>query len=114
MNNFPGALIKWYYEAIGNEGIIKYNKNSEAETKCVIGLVKNGKIQKPIIGIRTGKIASVMKGDAGFGWDPSFIPNLKDTEYLSHNGKSYSELPSNIKNLVSHRWDAFNKLKNAF
>ena len=114
MNNFPGALIKWYYEAIGNEGIIKQNKNSEAETKCVIGLVKNGKIQKPIIGSRMGKIAAVMKGDGGFGWDPSFIPNLKDTEYANNCGLTYAELPSNIKNLVSHRWDAFNKLKKAF
>jgi hypothetical protein len=42
------------------------------------------------------------------------IPNLKDTEYSLHNGKSYSELPPNIKNLVSHRWDAFHKLKNLF
>ena len=55
-----------------------------------------------------------MKGDAGFGWDSSFIPDLKNTEYVSHNGATYAELPSNIKNLVSHRWDAFNKLKNAF
>ena len=111
MNNFPGALIKWYYEAIGNEGIIKQNKNSEAETKCVIGLVQNGKIKKSIIGSRLGKISSVIKGDGGFGWDSSFIPDLNGTEYISHNGKSYSELPSNVKNLVSHRWDAFNKLK---
>jgi non-canonical purine NTP pyrophosphatase (RdgB/HAM1 family) len=111
MNQFPGALIKWYYEAVGNEGIIKQNKSSEAETKCVIGMVLNGKIQKPIIGTRIGKIATVMKGDAGFGWDSSFIPDLKNTDYVSHNGKSYAELPPNIKNLISHRWDAFNKLK---
>jgi len=114
MNNFPGALIKWYYDAVGNEGIIKNSKNSEAETKCVIGLVKNGKIQKPIIGARMGKIAAIIKGNAGFGWDSSFIPDLKNTEYLAHNGATYAELPPNIKNLVSHRWDAFNKLKTLY
>ena len=32
MNNFPGALIKWYYDAIGNEGIIKQN-NNKSENK---------------------------------------------------------------------------------
>lgn len=111
MNNFPGALIKWYYEAVNNEGIIKQNKNSEAETKCVIGLVQNGRIKKPIIGSRMGKVAAIMKGGGGFGWDPSFIPDLKNTEYAAHNGKSYAELSSNIKNLISHRWDAFDKLK---
>ena len=114
MNNFPGALIKWYYEAVNNEGIIKQNKNSEAETKCVIGLVQNGRIKKPIIGSRMGKVAAIMKGGGGFGWDPSFIPDLKNTEYAAHNGKTYAELPSNIKNLISHRWDAFDKLKKKY
>jgi len=114
MNGFPGALIKWYYEAIGNRGIIKQNKNSEAETKCAIGLVKNGKIQKPIVGSIMGNIAATIKGNTGFGWDPIFIPNLKNTKYHTYNGKSYAELPSNIKNAISHRWNAFNKLKNKF
>lgn len=111
MNNFPGALIKWYYDAIGNEGIIRQNKNSDAETKCVIGLIQNGKIKKPIIGSRIGKVSTSIKGSAGFGWDPSFIPNLQDTEYTIYNGKSYAELSPKIKNAISHRWDAFNKLK---
>ena len=73
MNNFPGALIKLYFEAVGNSGIIKQNKNSEAETKCVIGLVRKGKIQPPIVGSRMGKVASVVNGDGGFGWDPNSI-----------------------------------------
>ena len=50
MNNFPGALINWYYDSIGNEGIIKYNKGSIAESKCVIGLIQNVRIKPPIIG----------------------------------------------------------------
>lgn len=102
--------------------IIKQNKNSIAETKCVIGLVQNGRIKKPIIGSRMGKVATIMKGSGGFGWDPSFIPDLSETKYANnrdvyamtyaaHNGKTYAELPSDIKNLISHRWDAFDKLK---
>jgi XTP/dITP diphosphohydrolase len=114
MNDFPGALIKWYYEAIGNEGIIRHNKNSEAETKCVIGLIQNGKIKKPIVGTRMGKIAAAAKGNAGFGWDSIFIPNLQDTEYANRNAMTYAELPPNIKNIVSHRGDAFKKLKELY
>lgn len=111
MNEFPGALIKFYYESIGSEGIIKRDANSKSKTICVIGVIKNGKIMKPIIGKRNGKIANKLSGEKGFGWDSVFIPDLKNTDYSIHNGKSYAELDEDIKNKISHRSDAFNKLK---
>jgi non-canonical purine NTP pyrophosphatase (RdgB/HAM1 family) len=111
MNEFPGALIKFYFESIGSEGIIKRDKKSKATTICVIGIIKNGQIIKSIIGKRTGKIANTLNGINGFGWDPIFVPNLKNTEYSDHNGKSYAELDEDIKNKISHRCDAFNKFK---
>lgn len=111
MNEFPGALIKFYYESIGSEGIIKRDANSKSKTICVIGIIKNGKIMKPIIGKRNGKIANKLSGEKGFGWDSVFIPDLKNTDYSIHNGKSYAELDEDIKNKISHRSDAFNKLK---
>lgn len=111
MNNFPGALIKFYYESIGSEGIIARDANSKSKTICVIGVIKNGKIMKPIIGKRNGKIADKLNGEKGFGWDGVFIPYLKNTNYSIHNGKSYAELDEDIKNKISHRSDAFNKLK---
>lgn len=111
MNEFPGALIKFYYESIGSDGIIKRDANSKSKTICVIGVIKNGKIMKPIIGKRNGKIANKLNGTKGFGWDQVFIPDLKNTDYSIHNGKSYAELDEDIKNKISHRSDAFNKLK---
>jgi len=111
MNKFPGALIKFYFESIGSEGIISRDPNSLAKTECVIGIIKYGKIIKPIIGKRIGKIAKKIIGKEGFGWDPVFIPDLSKTKYSNHNGKSYAELDQNIKNEISHRSDAFNKLK---
>ena len=110
MNNFPGALIKFYFGSIGNEGIAKMNGNSKANAQTIIGIIKYGKIMKPIIGNRNGKIASKIGGTPSFGWDPVFIPDISKTKYSKYNGKTYAELQQlNIKNEISHRTDAFKK-----
>jgi XTP/dITP diphosphohydrolase len=114
MNNFPGALIKFYFESIGNAGIIKRDHGSKAEVVCVIGVVSKGKIVKPIIGKVKGKIAKQILGTNGFGWDASFIPNLKNTIYKDNNGQSYAELSNNIKNNISHRYVAFSNFKKKY
>jgi non-canonical purine NTP pyrophosphatase (RdgB/HAM1 family) len=110
MNKFPGALIKFYLGTVGINGIIKMNGNSKAKAQTVIGIIKYGKIMKPIAGNRTGKIANKIEGTSGFGWDPVFIPNIEKTKYSKYNGKTYAELDQlNIKNEISHRTDAFRK-----
>jgi non-canonical purine NTP pyrophosphatase (RdgB/HAM1 family) len=110
MNKFPGALIKFYLGTVGINGIIKMNGNSKAKAQTVIGIIKYGKIMKPIAGNRTGKIANKVEGTSGFGWDPVFIPNIEKTKYSKYNGKTYAELDQlNIKNEISHRTDAFRK-----
>ena len=114
MNNFPGALIKFYFECLDNTGIIKRDHGSKAEVICVIGVVSKGKIVKPVIGKVKGKIAKQILGDNGFGWDASFIPNLKNTIYKDSNGKSYAELSNDIKNNISHRFIAFSNFKKKY
>jgi len=110
MNKFPGALIKYYFGSVKSEGIIKMNCNSKAKAQTVIGVIKYGKIMKPIIGNRTGKIANKLEPINSFGWDPVFIPDLSKTKYSKYNGKTYAELSKlNIKNEISHRTDAFTK-----
>lgn len=110
MNQFPGALIKFYLGSIGINGIIKMNGNSKAKAQTVIGIIKYGKIMKPIAGNRTGKIATKIVSTNSFGWDPVFIPDLSKTKYSKYNGKTYAELKKlDIKNKISHRTDAFKK-----
>ena len=110
MNEFPGALIKFYFESVGSEGIISRDPNSLAKTECVIGIIKYGKIMKPIAGNRTGKIATKIVSTNSFGWDPVFIPDLSKTKYSKQNGKTYAELKKlDNKNKISHRTDAFKK-----
>ncbi|MDM7988015.1 MAG: XTP/dITP diphosphatase [Smithella sp.] len=52
-----------------------------------------------------GMIIDDRRGDNGFGYDPVFyVPELK---------KTAAEMPPELKNRVSHRGQAFAKLKNA-
>lgn len=108
---FPGALIKFYLQALGAKGIIDKNKGSEARLSCYIGVIKNGQIVEPVEAIVEGKVADTYT-DGGFGFDPCFVPNLSsDSSNDKYRGKSYGELPSEIKNQVSHRGLAFSNLK---
>ena len=49
-----------------------------------------------------GRIADAPKGQGGFGYDPLFVPQGHD--------KSFGELPADVKNRLSHRAKALEKL----
>lgn len=53
-------------------------------------------------GIIYGKIATIKSGNKGFGYDPVFIPDGYD--------KTFADLEAEIKNTISHRAIAVNKL----
>jgi XTP/dITP diphosphohydrolase len=55
------------------------------------------------IGEIAGQIIKEPRGTNGFGYDPLFLPDGYD--------KTTAELPSEIKNKISHRFRAFNQLK---
>lgn len=52
-----------------------------------------------------GRIASEMKGAGGFGYDPVF--------FIPERALSMAEISREEKNLISHRFKAFSKLKEA-
>ncbi len=54
-------------------------------------------------GVVEGTIAHEGKGEAGFGYDPVFVPNEGD-------GRSFAEMSDDEKNAISHRGRAFRAL----
>ena len=77
--------------------------NRKAQFKTVIALNLNGK-QELFTGIAEGEITFEKSGIKGFGYDPIFQPiGYKET---------FAELPLEIKNEISHRGKATQKLIN--
>ncbi|HLR08334.1 MAG TPA: XTP/dITP diphosphatase [Bacillota bacterium] len=78
--------------------------NRSARFICVLAIAQPD--EKTIFkeGSCEGTIAFKPMGDRGFGYDPIFIPK----GYT----KTMAELPSEEKNKISHRKNAFNRLKN--
>lgn len=68
---------------------------------CVVSFISD-KLQFQVEDRCYGKIAAEESGVNGFGYDPVFISD----EY----GKTMAELPSEIKNKISHRGRALTKL----
>jgi XTP/dITP diphosphohydrolase len=78
-----------------------HQKNREAQFRTVICLIRNGK-EKLFEGVCKGTIIAERKGNAGFGYDPVFVPEGAE--------KTFAEMPLNEKNLFSHRKKAMEKL----
>lgn len=78
------------------------NKNREARFRTVIALILDKK-EHLFEGIINGKIIFETRGTMGFGYDPIFVPEGKHL--------TFAEMDLNEKNTISHRAQAFNKLK---
>lgn len=72
-----------------------------AAFRTIIALILDGK-EHLFEGRVEGTIATEKRGTAGFGYDPVFIPE--------HLGKTFSQLGEDVKNQISHRARAVEKL----
>lgn len=70
--------------------------------ECFIAIAENGKLQKTVSGRCEGYIIDEERGAQGFGYDAVFVRNDYD--------KTFAEIDDSIKNRVSHRAKAFDKL----
>lgn len=109
----PGVYSKrysgknWTYKK-NNQKILKElfsveHKKRKASFHCCLVLAKDGRLIKKIDGRLNGYISQEPKGANGFGYDPIF--------YLPEYKKTIAELPLSVKNKLSHRAQAFSKLK---
>lgn len=75
MGGLPGALIKWFQTAIGNEGICRFadqSKTRAATASVAIGYF-DGEEFAPFVSEVRGHISDRPKGGGGYGWDAVFI-----------------------------------------
>ena len=109
LNNEPGVYSARYagenknpeanmFKVLDN---LREKENRKARFRTVIALILNGK-EYLFEGIINGKITNSKQGSAGFGYDPIFMPE-------GYN-ETFAELGNNIKNKMSHRALAINKL----
>ena len=75
--------------------------NRKAQFRTAICLIMDGK-KHLFEGICRGEIIREKKGGAGFGYDPIFVPEGYDL--------TFAELGNEIKNTISHRARAVEKL----
>ncbi|HEX2920975.1 MAG TPA: RdgB/HAM1 family non-canonical purine NTP pyrophosphatase [Bacteroidales bacterium] len=82
--------------------LLKNKANRKARFKTVIALIFNDR-EYLFEGTVNGKIIDIKRGDAGFGYDPVFIPDGET--------RTFAEMSLDEKNKISHRARAFQKLK---
>ena len=119
LNGAPGIYSARYAGENANDSAnidkllrqLKNLANRSTRFRCVIALAQNGQVVGTFEGVVDGTIVDLPRGSAGFGYDPVFQP-AGFTE-------TFAEMPSELKNRLSHRGKAvaalrehFQKLKN--
>ncbi len=80
---------------------LEEKENRKARFRTVIALILNGEVHQ-FEGTVEGHILLEKRGSSGFGYDPVFVPE----GYT----ESFAELGEEIKNQISHRARAVQKL----
>lgn len=93
-HNAEANMLKLLHEMESKE-------NRKAQFRTVISLILDGK-KYLFEGVIKGEIIKEKRGDSGFGYDPVFVPE-------GYN-QTFAELGNDIKNRISHRALAVNKL----
>lgn len=93
-HNSEANMLKLLKELGGKE-------NRRAQFRTVISLILGDK-EYLFEGVVKGQIATEKKGENGFGYDPVFIPDGYD--------KTFAELGNEVKNKISHRAIATQRL----
>jgi len=112
LNGEPGVYSSRYAGEEGNDEknnkklleALKVSEERKAKFKTVIVLITEDKETLVVHGECKGAIGLAAKGNNGFGYDPLFIPE-GFTE-------TFGELGQDVKNQISHRAKALEKLKN--
>lgn len=110
LNGAPGVYSARYAGGEGHDAQanmlkllheLEGKKNRKAQFRTAISLILDGK-EYLFEGVIKGEIIKEKRGDSGFGYDPIFKPEGYD--------RTFAELGNDIKNQISHRALAVQKL----
>lgn len=104
LKGLPGPFIKFFLHTLGTEGTVALVKGKKTDTKVTAAIaIFDGKNLRIFKGKVTGTLSRKNRGERGFGFDKVFIPR----GYT----KTYAQMPSKLKNKISHRAKALMKAK---
>lgn len=110
LNGAPGVYSARYAEGEGHDAQANMRKllhelegkeNRKAQFRTVISLILNHE-EYLFEGVVKGEIIRERRGNSGFGYDPVFVPEGYD--------QTFAELGNEVKNKISHRALAVQKL----
>lgn len=106
LNGLPGALIKWFVQRMGVDGICRMMgafDDKSAVAKTIIATYDGSHAPRIFTGEISGDIADRPRGSQGFGWDAVFVP--------SGATKTFAEMEPEEKDAFSMRRLALEKMK---
>jgi non-canonical purine NTP pyrophosphatase (RdgB/HAM1 family) len=104
-NGYPGALIKWVTQAVGEAGLCRQLNawDDRRAVATVVFCLFDGRELHTFTGRVEGTISSAPRGEAGFGWDSIFQP--------AGSPLTYGEIPRETKMHISMRARALEALR---
>ena len=101
----PGALVAWFLQTVGNEGICRMMRDWENRAAVALFAVGfyDGTAFRCFTSEIAGRIVDRPRGKGGFGWDALFAPN-------GYN-KTFAEMTDEERAAVSMRRRAFEKFR---
>lgn len=105
LGGLPGVMVKWFLSSLSAEGLFRLVENNNRSTRATcllsLGVVDTDEIHS-FQGSIDGNLVAP-RGRFGFGWDSIFQPK--------GSSKTYGEMESLEKNMVSHRMKAVQELR---
>lgn len=110
LDGAPGVWSSSYGGEEGNHALnnqrllreMEGKSDRQARFRCTMVLARGGRAVADFSGTVEGRIIDALRGAAGFGYDPLFIPEGHD--------QTFAELGDDIKNTLSHRSRALAKV----
>ncbi len=102
--NFPGVYSADVLKSIGCEGILRLLDDDRTAHFLTVAALWTGEAVEVFVGRCDGRIATEIKGQDGFGYDPIFIPDENE------DNRTFAEMTQVEKSAISHRGRALRAL----